>query len=151
MTFCYKEYRLLNTPKIKVRFLVILLWFSASLYGQERARQIPFILLEEKGNISGHTFVKQAQPLPAGYTIKVREDTQEIGHWDNVGQQLVWRVGFHMPGALGLNAYLSDLKLKDGDSLFIYTHSERLEAAYTKKENNRFFGIGFLVIHIILS
>ncbi len=82
--------------------------------------------------------------MPAGHTILLGEDIPAKGVWDTLGGTFAWRIGFHVPGAPALNIYFSNLNLREGDKLFVYTSNDYPKEAYTEINNDVLFGVGFL-------
>jgi len=85
-------------------------------------------------------------PLLAGSTIELDIRVQSEGVWDKTTDgTYIYRVGFEVKGALGMNAYFRNLDLKKGDRLFVYNgdHSKVL-GAYSQRNNAEQFAIGFL-------
>ncbi|RLD35102.1 MAG: hypothetical protein DRI72_01250 [Bacteroidetes bacterium] len=117
--------------------------FPASL-NDHKLTPLPFIVLEENNVTSKKDFVKQALPLPAGHTIPLEENIPMQGIWDTIDETFVWRIGFYVPGASALNIYLSNMNLREGDKLFIYTTKDQPEGAYTYINNDVLFAVGFL-------
>jgi len=148
----------LKNSKIAYYFLVVLFVIPGLLNSQvsiisspasfkaDAVEQLSFIKLQQPEKSSESSISETVLPLLAGNTIVLDKKTQHLGHWDIVKNgSLIWRIGFSIPGASGLNVYFRNLELKEGDELFIYNVSKtKVLGAFTCRNNAAHFGVGFL-------
>jgi len=148
----------LKNSKIAYYLLIILFQIPGLLNGQvsvtsspasfkvDVVEQLSFIELQQPEKSSESSISETVLPLLAGSTIVLDEKTQHLGHWDIVKNgPLIWRIGFNILGATGLNVYFRNLELKEGDKLFIYNANKtKVLGAFTQQNNAVHFGVGFL-------
>ena len=120
---------------------------SPATFKADAVEQLSFIELQQPEKTSESNTSEIVLPLSAGNTIVLDEKTQHLGRWDVVKNgSLIWRIGFNIPGATGLNVYFRNLELKEGDKLFIYNANKtKVLGAFTQQNNTVHFGVGFLI------
>ena len=148
----------MKNSKIVYYFLVVLFVIPGLLNSQvsvtstpasfkvDIVEQLSFVELQLPEKSSESNTSEAVLPLSAGNTIVLDEKIQQFGHWDVVkNASFIWRIGFNIPGATGLNVYFRNLELKEGDQLFVYNANKtKVLGAFTSRNNAAHFGVGFL-------
>ena len=94
----------------------------------------------------------QPQPLYAGTDIPVDNNILSKGIWNQLADgRYVWRLGFRLEKAEGVNLSFADLHLSAGDKLFLYnTDKSQLLGAYTKINNAANFATEYIHGNVII-
>ena len=85
-------------------------------------------------------------PQSAGQTIVLDTTVRYTGIWDKTAEgTYIYRVGFEVTGADGMNAYFGKLRLNRDDHLFIYNVDRtQVLGPFDMNDNAPQFAIGFL-------
>lgn len=85
-------------------------------------------------------------PLSAGQTILLDASVQGAGIWDKTAEgAYIYRIGFEVTGAEGINVYFRKMELKKGDRIFIYSGDmTQVLGPFNPNDNASQFAIRFL-------
>lgn len=115
-------------------------------FKQKIRQTVPFVQITSAKKIDENSSKIDLQPLYAGYKIKLEGNETEQGVWfEAKSEWKTWRLGLTIDEAKGMNVYFRNVKLAEGDRLFIYDQTRRtLLGAFTNFNNGTFLATGFI-------
>jgi len=137
-------------------FIFAILLYSSFSLGQISGQSAASLLLKP-GNEAptvvihkavSYTLSDTSSPLPkrAGYLIPIDREVLKTGRWAQTESGIfVWRLALNIEQAEGLNLYIQDFQLREGETFFIYNRDRSVtEGPFTLTENGSFFVSDFI-------
>ncbi len=137
-------------------FIVIVCCFNNLIVGQIQRESVPLSLIWDIRSeapseevIASYPEMKLSEeklPLVAGHTIPIDFNSETSGSWVELPDgSALWRMGIQIRDARAINVYLSDLRLSEGEELFIYSPDrEKVIGAFTEQNNSDYFPTEFI-------
>ncbi|RLD44258.1 MAG: hypothetical protein DRI89_03405 [Bacteroidetes bacterium] len=144
-------------PIMKFKLLIFLFLFSGLISRGQFQEGLPTSLQSDNLReihsitISGLTPSKPATtteptPMRAGYTIPLDRNIERQGQWGAIeNSKYFWRLAIKVAQAEGLNLYIENLALLEGERLFIYNKDHSIvNGPFTNKDNGKHFVSDFV-------
>ncbi len=75
-------------------------------------------------------------PVQAGYTLPFKHKLYDLGIWNKVDNNLIWRLEINVPNAEQLNIYFSNINLNESDKIYIYNPLKSRTIDITNQESS---------------
>ncbi len=104
-------------------------------------------------NIPPTLLIDKKNPTQAGYTLPFNYKLTEVGSWEQINDNFIWRLEIIVPNANSINLYFDSINLSSGEKLYLYNKNKtRTLGAFTNNNNGLYMCTDFIYnSHIIIE